>query len=88
LPTSSGNGCSQHGQNDGVVGHSGPCCHSFEAISSWVVVPIDKSSAGFTRVGQYLQLALGRFCMHYYIQKLEALFIYLFTYIYVYLFVY
>jgi len=32
--TSSGDGCSQHGHNDGVVSQSGPCCHSFEAISS------------------------------------------------------
>ena len=59
--TSSGDrvGSSLDGHNDGEESHSGPCCHSLDDISMWVVVPLDKRSAGFASVEQYLQLVLG-----------------------------
>ena len=53
-------GCSQDGHDEGVVSQSGPCCHSLEDINVWAVVPLDRRSAGFASVGQYLQLAFGR----------------------------
>jgi len=59
--TSSGDrfGSSLDGHDDGVMSQSGPCCHSFEDTNTWTVVSLDKRSAGFARMGQYLQSAFG-----------------------------
>ena len=52
-------GCWNDGHRSGVVSHSGPRCHSVDDISNCVVIPLVSRSARLSRVGQYLQVAVG-----------------------------
>lgn len=52
-------GCWNAGHCSGVMSHSGPHWHSVDDINDCVVIPLVSRSAGFSSVGQYLQVAFG-----------------------------